>query len=102
MTGKYMEYVIYTVLLICCGIGWILVLFRRKGEMDISRTLVGTAAVVLKRMWRRLPKRDWLTAQIKERQYRMRQPALELEIYKSSILLKNLSLAEQDRPFSAD
>ena len=102
MTGKYMEYVIYTVLLICCGIGWILVLFRRKGEMDISRTLVGTAAVVLKRMWRRLPKRDWLTAQIKERQYRIRQPALELEIYKSSILLKNLSLAEQDRPFSAD
>ena len=99
---KYIEHVLYILLLLCCGTGWILLLFRQKREMDISRTITGTAAAVLKRIWKQLPNHNWLMEQMKERQAAIQRPALELEIYKSSILLKNLSLAEKERPFSAD
>lgn len=91
----------YCIILLLAGTGWYLLLYAQKGVVQ-QRTLQSRIASDIRRIWNHLPRREWLQKKAEEKRNALRQPALELEIYKSSILLKNIAFAERERPFSAD
>ena len=97
-----MTVMLYGLMLVFHAMGWCLYLLQKKGSMENGRTFFSMIRAVLKRVWSQLPKREWLLEKVAEQRNRLKQPELELEIYKGSVLLKNLVLAEKNRPFSSD
>lgn len=102
MDEKMMESVLYSMMLLIYGTGWMLLLFRNRSEMENRGTLLGMVQMLAKRIWKQLPRREWLIKKIREKRNALQRPVLELEIFTGSILLKNLILAEKETPFSAD
>ncbi len=102
MERNHVVNILYVILLLFCGTGWGLLLFEPKAAMENRVSLLGTVRAVLKQIWLEVPRREWIINKLKEKYSALKQPAVELEIYKSSILLKTLVLAEKDNLFSAD
>jgi len=102
MERNHMVYILHAVLLLFCGSGWGLLLFEPRSAMENRVSLWGAMRAALKRIWLEVPWREWILNKMTEKRSVLKQTALELEIYKSSILLKTLVLAEKENPFSAD
>lgn len=97
-----MTVMLYGFMLVFHGVGWCLYLLQKKGAMENERTFFSMMRELLKRIWNQIPNREWLLEKAVEQRNRLKQPELELELYKGSVLLKNLVLAEKNHPFSAD
>ena len=96
------EKIIYTGLLVVCGIGAVLKHFNPPAEQGDKATVAYTMAVLTKKLLSLKVVREMVISKIKENWTSWESSLLDGEIYDSVLLLKNLAVAERERAFSAD
>lgn len=84
------------------GSGCMLLLLRKRDEMEQKGTVLVLIRTVLKRTAAEVKLMMKMRARLKEQVQKVKQKYIDLEIYDSMLLLKNLALAEKEQAFSAD
>lgn len=98
MTGT----VIYTIFLAMWGAGGILFLAGMPEEPGNRGTAAGCVRIFLKRAKQSISRWPAVHELIEKKRREYTGRRMEPEIYSSSLLLKNLALAEKEKTFSAD
>lgn len=94
--------ILYAAALVCCGSGGGILIWMKHPEMENRATLMGYVRAVLQRTKELTAEQNQFFTGIRENFRTARMIQLDMELYDSSLLLKNMALAEQGHAFSAD
>ena len=102
MEWELAGHVLYIICLLCLGMGMVIVVLKRNPEMEIRVTASAWLYAAAGRIRELTEEQSRFAAGIRQRMHVLRSRRLELELYDSSLLLKNLALADREHSFSAD
>lgn len=95
-------HILYITCLLCLGAGMMILLLKNHSEMEIRVTAPARLRVFAMRLKEAAEEQSRFAEGIRQKVHSIRSRRFDMELYDSSLLLKNLALADREHAFSAD
>ena len=95
-------HILYIACLLCLGTGMLILLLKKYPEMEIRVTASARLRVFARRLKEAAEEQSRFAEKIRQKVHSIRSRRFDMELYDSSLLLKNLALADHEHAFSAD
>lgn len=95
-------HVLYLICMLCLGTGMMVLILKKRTEMEIRVTVSARLRILTMRIREAAAEQSRFAAGIRQYVYTARSRHYEMELYDSSLLLKNMALADREHSFSAD
>ena len=102
MDWKLAGHILYSFCLLCLGSGMAVLLLKKYPEMEIRITGTARLKKTVIRIKELVEEQRWFDNGLRQRLHTIRSRKYDLELYDSSLLLKNMALADREHSFSAD
>ena len=102
MDWKLAGHILYFICLLCFGSGMAVLVLNRYPEMEIRITASARLKKAVIRAKELAEEQQWYVNGFRQRLHVLRSRRYDMELYDSSLLLKNMALADREHSFSAD
>ena len=102
MNWERTEFILYIASIICIGAGGSVLVFMKDSRMECRSTAAGILRGTLRRLLENRASAEKILEQLQTKIRTAKSRVYDMEIYDSSLLLKNMALVESGNIFSAD